>query len=88
MPHLFLQMYNVTQKNRCLTETVSTDGRQPLLTTEKRVGHTCITDQVTPALPHTLGYTECRYTVSNCQNKRRYPNPIWPSVFTFRVFKL
>ena len=26
--------------------------------------------------------------VSSCQNKRRYPNPIWPTVFTFRVFKL
>ena len=25
--------------------------------------------------------------VSSCQNKRRYPNPIWPTVFTFRVFK-
>ena len=26
--------------------------------------------------------------VSSCQDKRRYPNPIWPTVFTFRVFKL
>ena len=26
--------------------------------------------------------------VSSCQNKRRYPNPIWSTVFTFRVFKL
>ena len=26
--------------------------------------------------------------VSSCQNKRRYPNPIWPTVFTFRVLKL
>ena len=26
--------------------------------------------------------------VSSCQNKRRYPNPIWPTLFTFRVFKL
>ena len=25
--------------------------------------------------------------VSSCQDKRRYPNPIWPTVFTFRVFK-
>ena len=25
--------------------------------------------------------------VSSCQNKQRYPNPIWPTVFTFRVFK-
>ena len=26
--------------------------------------------------------------VSSCQNKPRYPNPIWQTVFTFRVFKL
>ena len=26
--------------------------------------------------------------VSSCQNKRRFPNPIWPTVFTFRFFKL
>ena len=26
--------------------------------------------------------------VSSCQNKRRYPNPTWPTVFTFRAFKL
>ena len=25
--------------------------------------------------------------VSSCQDKRRYPNPIWPTVFTFRVLK-
>ena len=27
-------------------------------------------------------------STSSCQNKRRYLNPIWPTVFTFRVFKL
>ena len=26
--------------------------------------------------------------VSSCQNKRRYPNSIWPTVFTFCIFKL
>ena len=26
--------------------------------------------------------------VSSCQNKTRYPNPIWPIVITFRVFIL
>ena len=25
--------------------------------------------------------------VSSCQDKRMYPNRIWPTVFTFRVFK-
>ena len=35
--HVFMDVYNVTQPNRCVTETVSTNGRQPLLTTETRV---------------------------------------------------
>ena len=26
--------------------------------------------------------------VSSCQNKRRHPNPIWPTLFTFCVLKL
>ena len=52
MLHLFMNMYNVTQPKRCLTETASTDRKQMLLTTEKRFGHTCVADQITPALSH------------------------------------
>ena len=50
--HVVLHMYNVTQQNRCLTETVSTERRQPLLTTDTRVGHTCSLYHITQAFPH------------------------------------
>ena len=41
-----------------------------------------------------LNFSCCQSTsitsaeVSSCQNKRRFPNPIWPTVFTFRLLKL
>ena len=65
-------MYNVTQPNRCLTETVPTDTRQPLAlakTTEASM-HTCVegrTQCVAYIIYHrpgrTLGYPDRKYTV-------------------------